>query len=87
MKKLLLGLGYFTWIVCNLSIVYWLGVGAVKLVQSESFNTFLVHFLIGLGILLFAVIMSLLCLALVSFCFGDEKVSDKVIKWLPFLDI
>jgi hypothetical protein len=34
MKKLLLGMGYLTWICCNLALLYGLGLGTVKLCQS-----------------------------------------------------
>ena len=85
MRKLLLGLGYFTWLVCNLAVLYGVGSGAFKLLESESVGSFIFHLAGGMIILLFLIVLSILCLGLVATVFGDEKTEDKVMKWLPFI--
>jgi heme A synthase len=86
MRKLLLGMGYLTWICCNLAVVYGIGWGAVKLYQSSSVGEFILHLAVGMIMLMLLVILSGLCLGLLASLFGDEKVAKKVIDWFPFID-
>ena len=86
MKKLLLGMGYLTWICCNLALLYGLGLGTVKLCQSTSVGSFLLLLAGGMVMLMLLIILSILCLGLVAMLFGDEKTQEKVDKWLPFID-
>lgn len=83
MKKLLLGMGYLTWFICNLAVIYGIGLGAWKLIESESFGQFIGHLALGMVMLLLLVILSFLCLALVITLFGDEKLNEKLDKSLP----
>jgi hypothetical protein len=83
MKKLLLGMGYLTWICCNLALLYGLGLGTVKLCQSTSVGSFLLLLAGGMVMLMLLIILSILCLGLVAMLFGDEKTQEKVDKWFP----
>ena len=83
MKKIMLGLGYLTWTMCNILCIYGFGVGLYKLSQLESVGTILTFLALGLFFLLMAAILSMLCLGLVSIAFGDEKLAEKVDKALP----
>lgn len=86
MRKLLLGMGYLTWFCCNLAVLYGIGWGAVKLYQSSSVGEFILHFAVGMIMLMLLIVLSILCLGLVAAFFGDEKVEKKAAKWLPFID-
>lgn len=78
MKKLLLGMGYFTWIVCNLAVVYGLGNGVLYILQSKSIVEFLTILAIGMILIVLLSILSILCFALVAMLFNDEKVEKKI---------
>jgi hypothetical protein len=80
MKKLLLGMSYFTWIVCNLAIVYGIGYGAMKLIESTSVFNFVVNFTCGVIIVFLLVLLSVLSLGLMAMIFDDEKVTNKLQK-------
>jgi hypothetical protein len=86
MKKLLLGMGYLTWFCCNLALLYGIGWGAFKLLESESVGEFILRLAGGMIILMILIALSILCLGLVAILFGDEKTKDKVMKWLPFME-
>ncbi len=83
MKKIMLGLGYLTWIMCNIACIYGFGVGIYKLFQLESIGIILVFLALGLIGLLMTFILSMLCLGLVSAMFGNEKLVEKIDKALP----
>ena len=83
MKKIMLGLGYLTWAMCNIACIYGFGIGIYKLSQLESVGTILTFLALGLIGLLMAAILSMLCLGLVSIAFGDEKLAEKVDRALP----
>ena len=83
MKKIMLGLGYLTWTMCNILCIYGFGLGLYKLFQLESVGQVLVSLALGSIGLLIAFILSMLCLGLVSAMFGDEKLVEKVDKALP----
>ena len=85
MKKLLLGMGYLTWFCCNLAVLYGIGWGAFKLLESESVGEFILHLAGGMIMLMLVVILSILCLGLVMMLFGDEKTVEKIDKWFPNL--
>ena len=85
MKKLLLGMGYLTWFCCNLAVLYGIGWGAFKLLESESVGGFILHLAVGMIMLMCLIMLSILCLGLVAVLFGDEKVEKKVDGWLPFI--
>ena len=87
MRKLLLGMGYFTWLVCNLAVIYGVGWGAMKLIEATSIGDFIMKFTFGVIMLFLLVILSGLCLGLMSSMFGDEQVEKKVSKWFPFTDM
>jgi hypothetical protein len=87
MRNILLGLGYLTWLVCNIAVIYGIGYGAMKLIELESMAIFLGHLALGLLAIMVLLVVSILCLGLVAIMFNDEKVIDKVEKWFPFLDI
>ena len=86
MRKLLLGMGYLTWLCCNIAVLYGIGWGAFKLLESESVGSFILHLAGGMIMLMCLIVLSILCLALVATLFGDEKTENKVAKWLPFID-
>lgn len=83
MKKIMLGLGYLTWTMCNIACIYGFGVGIYKLFQLESVGAVFGFLALGLIGVLIAAILSLLCLGLVSSAFGDEILTEKVNKALP----
>ena len=83
MKKVLLGMGYLTWMICNIAVIYGIGWGAMKLLESESIGQFILHLAFGMVMLFLVVILSILCLGLVAMMFGDEKVQDKIDKITP----
>ena len=87
MNKLLLGMGYLTWFCCNLAVLYGIGWGAMRLLESESVGTFILHLAGGMIMLMLLIVLSILCLGLVAAFFGDEKVEEKTAKWLPFMDL
>jgi len=86
MRKLLLGMGYLTWFCCNLAVLYGIGWGAFKLLESESVGGFILKLAGGMIMLMLLIILSGLCLGIIAAFFGDEKTEDKVIKWFPFID-
>lgn len=79
----MLGLGYLTWSIWNLASLYWLGWGAMKLINSKGMSEFV--FLLSMGVLMLfgVVMMSFLTFALIAQIFGDKKVSEKIEKSLP----
>ena len=83
LKKVLLGMGYLTWMICNIAVVYGIGWGAMKLLESESVGQFILHLAFGMVMLLLVIMLSILCLGLVAMMFGDEKMEDKVEKIIP----
>ena len=86
MNKILLGMGYLTWLCCNLAVLYGIGWGTAELLERESVGAFILLLSVGMIMLMLLIILSALCLGLVAALFGDEKVSEKVTKWLPFID-
>ena len=85
MKKLLLGMGYLTWLCCNLAVIYGIGWGVFKLLESESVGDFILKLAGGMIMLMLLVILSGLCLGLVATLFNDEKVVKKITEWFPFM--
>jgi len=83
LKKILLGMGYLTWMICNIAVLYGIGWGAIKLLESESVGHFIFQLAFGMFILLFVVILSILCLGLIAMMFGDEKMEEKIEKIIP----
>ena len=71
MKKILLGMGYLTWMIRNIAVIYGIGWGAMKLLESESVGQFILHLAFGMVMLFLVVILSILCLGLVAIMFGD----------------
>lgn len=78
MKKILLGMGYLTWIVCNLAIIYGIGWGTMKLLEFESVGEFLLYFAFGMIMLFCIVLISLLSLLLITRLFGSEEMQKKI---------
>ena len=83
MSKIVLGMGYLTWIICNIAVVYGLGWGAMKLLESESVGQFILHLAFGMVMLCLVVILSILCLVLVAMVFGDDKLEKKLEDLFP----
>ena len=83
LKKVLLGMGYLTWMICNIAVLYGIGWGAMKLLESESVGQFILHLAFGMVMLLLVIMLSILCLGLVAMMFGDEKMEEKVEKIIP----
>ena len=83
MNKILLGMGYLTWMICNIAVVYGLGWGAMKLLESESVGQFILHLAFGMVMLFLVVILSILCLVLVAMVFGDDKLEKKLEDLFP----
>ena len=86
MRKLLLGMGYLTWLCCNLAVLYGIGWGAIKLLESESVGGFILKLAGGMIVLTCLIVLSILCLGLLAVLFGDEKTEKKIEGWLPFID-
>ena len=78
MSKILLGFGYLTWIVCNLAIIYGIGWGAMKLLESESVGEFILHLAFGMLMLFLVVILSVISLRLITMLFGSEEMQKKI---------
>jgi len=78
LKKILLGMGYLTWMMCNIAVLYGIGWGAMKLLESESVGQFILHLALGMVMLFLVVILSILCLGLVAMMFGDDEVEKKL---------
>jgi uncharacterized membrane protein YhdT len=83
MNKILLGMGYLTWMICNIAVVYGIGWGAMKLLESESVGQFILHLAFGMVMLFLVVILSILCLVLVAMVFGDDKLEKKLEDLFP----
>jgi len=83
LKKIVLGMGYLTWIICNIAVIYGIGWGAMKLLESGSVGEFLLKLALGMLILFLVVILSILCLALVAMMFGDDKLEKKLDDAFP----
>jgi O-antigen/teichoic acid export membrane protein len=87
MKKILLAMSYGTYGLCCLAILYWLGVGAVKVVtESETFGEALGMVALGACTVSCLVILGILILGLIEMTFGnkDSKVNKMVEEILPF---
>jgi len=83
MNKILLGMGYLTWMICNIAVVYGIGWGAMKLLESESVGQFILHLAFGMVMLFLVVILSILSLGLVAMMFGDDKLEKKLEDLFP----
>ena len=86
MSKLLLGMGYLTWLCCNLAVLYGIGWGAAELLKKESVGSFILSLALGMIMLMLLFLLSGLCLGLIAALFGDEKVEEAVRKSFPFID-
>ena len=83
LKKILLGMGYLTWFCCNLAVLYGIGWGAMKLLESESVGQFILDLAFGMVMLFLVVILSILCLGLVAMMFGGDEVEKKLDDIFP----
>ena len=74
MKKILLAMSYGTYGLCCLALLYWIGVGAVKVVtESESFGQALGMTALGACTIMILVILGMLILGLIEMMFGNEN--------------
>jgi hypothetical protein len=80
MKKILLGFGYFTWGIFNITIIYFLGIGVLKLTSLDNVKDFLILFSLGSFVVLLAAILSIITLHLIAIEFGDKKMEKKIDK-------
>ena len=81
MKKILLGLGYLTWSVCNITVLYGIGLYVKnRLINPETVTDFLLSLSLGLIVLMLIAILSILILGLITMIFGGEKGMEKVKK-------
>lgn len=87
LKKILLGMGYLTWMICNIAVVYGIGWGAMKLLESESAGEFLLKLAGGMIMVLVMVILSILCLGLVAMLFGDQRMESKLDDFFDKMNI
>jgi hypothetical protein len=78
LKKILLGMGYLTWMICNIAVLYGIGCGVMELLESESVGEFLLKLAGGMVTVLVMVILSILCLGLVAMLFGDQRMESKL---------
>jgi len=83
LKKILLGMGYLTWLICNIAVLYGIGWGAMKLLESESVGEVLLKLAGGMIMVLMMVILSILCLGLVAMMFGDDELEKKLDDIFP----
>ena len=79
-------MGYLTWFCCNIAVLYGIGWGAFKLLESESVGGFILKLAGGMIVLTCLIVLSILCLGLLAVLFGDEKTEKKIEGWLPFID-
>ena len=82
MKQILLGMGYLTWFCCNLAVLYGIGWGAMKLIESRSVGEFVLMLAAGMITLFLTVFLSMLSLGLIAMLFGDKKMEEKLEKLL-----
>jgi uncharacterized membrane protein YhdT len=87
LKKILLGMGYLTWMICNIAVVYGIGWGAMKLLESESVGQFILHLAFGMVMLFLVVILSILCLGVVAMMFGDQRMESKLDDFFDKMNI
>lgn len=86
MRKLLFGMGVFTWMVINLAIIYGIGKGAAWLI-TQSLGSFLGHLALGLIMVFLLTILSFMSIGLIGIIFDDyDKWSERLSKWFPFMN-
>ena len=86
MRKLLFGMGVFTWMVINLAIIYGIGRGAAWLI-TQSLGSFLGHLALGLVMVFLLTIISFMSIGLIGMIFDDhDKWFERLSKWFPFMN-
>jgi len=78
LKKIILGMGYLTWMICNIAVIYGIGWGAMKLLESESVGQFILNLALGMVMLFLVIMVSIASLGLIAIMFGDEKMESKL---------
>lgn len=84
MKKLLGGMGYLTWFICNLGILYGFGIGIMDLINTKGLNDIALKVVIGMIFFFLISILSVLIFGLITMVFGTEEMQSKVDKWFSF---
>lgn len=84
MKKLLGGMGYFTWFIVNLGILYGFGVAIMDLVNTKGLDDIILKVVLGMILFFLITLVSVLVFGLITMVFGTEKMQDKVDKWFSF---
>ena len=87
LKKILLGMGYLTWMICNIAVIYGIGWGVMKLLESESAGEFLLKLAGGMIMVLIMIILSILCLGVVAMLFGDKRMVSKLDDFFDKMNI
>lgn len=82
MKKLLGGIGYLTWFIANLGILYGFGAGVMNLVESNDLDDIVLKTVLGMILFFLITVLSVLAFALITMVFGTKEMQDKVNKWL-----
>ena len=82
MKNLLKGMGYLTWLICNISLLYGVGIWVKKIIEAEDLAAFFFTLSLVMEILFLITILSMLVLGLMAVMFKDEEMEDKVKSWL-----
>ena len=78
LKKIILEMGYLTWMICNIAVIYGIGWGAMKLLESESVGQFILNLALGMVMLFLVIMVSIASLGLIAIMFGDEKMESKL---------
>ena len=86
MRTIMLGLGYLTWVLLNISCLYWLGYKVTILIETESIGYFLFYLCMGLVSILVLTMLSILTLGLIAIIFGDRNMEDRLTKILSFFE-
>ena len=85
MKKIIRGLSYLSWFMCNLAFVYVLYIGVEKMTHLTNISRLVILIPITLAILVLVMMLSIVILGLIAIMFNDEAIENLVTEWLPFL--
>lgn len=79
-KKIAVRFGYFTWFICNISVLYFIGEGFMFMTTLSSVKQVVLYLALGTVLLFIVMIMSYLLLGLIAMFFNDEKLIKQLEK-------
>ena len=85
-NRILLGMSYLTWIICNISIIYGLGYSIIFLFKVKNIGSFLLYLAIGSCTLMLLIVISFLLLYLITLTFGNDDEIKRLENHIPFLN-